>query len=339
MQQQPLRQLLRNGERNAQMWSSNPSFQGEPQETALAKWYALPGPSAIRNVRGAPLRVVLFGRHLAEPGRIRSVKRVSLASAGARPGGAALSMHEPSLRAGRSPGCPRDFIRLALGTLTLARCSNLQVPGSNTTRSSSSRRMACWWPMPATCASSPQIRPSCNCSGSAWKSCAPAGSPTCSASRARIPGMLENCGSPTRARRCRCACGARTGARSTSRSPGTASNGDASRRGVHHPRRQPQAQDRSTAAREAAAPRPSRASRPAHRSAEPAVPRGSSAAGHRGGAGQGRHARRAVPRPGPLQAHQRLARTRDGRQAAEDRGAARAGNGSHPGRRGAHGRR
>ena len=58
-----------------------------------------------------------------------------------------------------------------------------------------------------------------------------------------------------------------------------------------------------------------------------------------GGAGRGRHARGAVPRSRPLQAHQRLARPRDRRQAAEDRGTAGPRHGAHARLGRAHGRR
>ena len=93
------------------------------------------------------------------------------------------------------------------------------------------------------------------------------------------------------------------------------------------------------AARQPAAPRQARQSRSPDGSAEPAVPAGAPARGHRALPGKRHDARGAVPRPRSLQAHQRLARPRSRRQAAAGNRQARARGGASRGHRRSHGRR
>ena len=94
-----------------------------------------------------------------------------------------------------------------------------------------------------------------------------------------------------------------------------------------------------TAARQPAAARQTGQSRSPDGHAEPSVPAGTPAGSHRALPGDGADARGAVPGSRPLQAHQRLARPRSGRQAAAGNRQARARRGAPGGYRRAHGRR
>ena len=206
---------------------------------------------------------------------------------------------------------------------------------------SSSGRRRRWWSTRSRAASWPPTRPRCAASATRSTRCAPKPFTELfsveEVEPANLVGKLRDATNRAAARDVAARPG-RLEARRRGRllQPGA---GRAPGAGGGRARRQRPARGADAAAGEAPAARSPRAPRPADRSAQPAVSRRAPARRDRGGEAPRHRARGAVPRPRPLQAHQRLARPRDRRQAAEDRGAAHPRDHAQRGRRGAHGRR